>query len=1354
MVLNGHFDPQGDSNLNVTDCHFDWLPHVAYLANLSGHGDGFYDLSSGGSLPCDQSGYPYSSATSVTAFLNNLNPGGTYDFQLRVDTTSAGEFTGGDQTETMPLFFTDTPIQVGAFGNDGTASSTFSASNPGQLAFDNAQQRLYVKGSSGIYGFDVSSPPPDDSTPLSFPLVSGFNPLAASGGLIAVDNSPAGSAGRLYVADPTTQKLYGYSSNGSALGGSFPIDLTANPNFHLGNGPCGVGVDSTGGVWVSDPHFDDLAPILRYDSNGTVQSSLTEFFPCALVFDAENDLYVGREGGGNVFRAKAPSYSTDENVDSKNANQIAIDPSSDVVYVAESNTSKVAVYDHLNVLLHTFGDGVPGSVLKGIAIDPINHYLYVADLQDHKVHVFAPGAVLTPPTITQQDPTNVAGTTVTLRAKVDPEDIQVTDCRFEVVPDSQFQASGFTNVSAGEKHACSPDMTGPAGAGSGDVSVHADVAGLDGSTTYHSRIVASNGQNGGTATGSDQSFDTKGPRIRSTAADHISDTAATLHALVNPENADTTYQFQYTDDADFQSNGWSNAQVVPASPADIGGGSIAVEASENVFNLDPATTYDFRVVAQNSDATVDGPDTAFTTYTTPPTLGSCPNDQLRTGTGIALPDCRAYEQASPLDKNGADAWTSAEFQGVATDGNAVIYIVPSQISAPGGSGGSARPSQDVAHRTADGWVSTGVVPAVPSLDPARLLNYNDQLTADLSLDTITGTLYFGDLTNGTWTQITPSSVPSPLGDIGLSYSSDPSHFLGTSRYVLAPGASNFTGSDNSDTNLYDYDHGVFSLAGRVPPAGATSCDDQTGQPSCLAPAHGAFLGAYDWTQGSKLDFLGGGKHAFSTDGSRAVFTEAGTGRLYLREGGTRTVQINVPGAGVPADPHGHKPAAFMAASTTDSVIYFASCERLTADSTAVSTVADSCRDLNGVLAPQIPQRLQTMDLYRYETASGQLSDLTVDNGDPQGADVQGVVGASGDGSWLYFIANGSLAPGAPAGNCRPGNDGNMPNGSGSCDLYVSHDGQSPAYIATLPVSAAGALSVGGGGGNGRPGERAVVADDGTLIVQSGAQLTSYANYSDTCSLGGNNTGAPEPCSEVYRYHPGDPGFACVSCDPNGQAPLGSADTTPQTAGGSFANPSSAGGFRTVSADGNRVFFDSPDKLVAADTNGDDGCLRGTVSPNYSSPWSCTDVYEWEADGSGSCHSTAQDGGCLYLLSSGTGPDPSFLSGSSASGDDVFIDTDDQLVPQDADHLYDVYDVRVDGGLASQHQAGVPPCGSAEQCHGQGTAPPEQLGAGTGAVSGPGNPPIHRKPHHKKRKAKKKHHKHSHRRAKPDRGGSK
>ncbi len=1343
LTLNGHFDPQGDADLNVTECHFDWGLTTSY-----GH--------TAACVPPPS--YSDSSPTAVSAFINDLAPGVTIHYRLHLTTVGAGENTSPDSTVIPSSFATTAPSQAGAFGPSGDNSIPF-ASGPGSLAFDNAHQRLYAVGSTGIYGFDASSPP-------TVSTVSGFTPLATAGTTgIAVDNSTTGSAGRLYALDGSNKKLYGYSSGGSPLGAPFPLDLTANPDFLSGSSPCGVGVDSTGRVWVSDPSSANNAPIFRYSSSGVAQSSLSEFFPCQLAFNPGDDLYMGRGGGQDTNRINAPSYASATTLSSHNSAEIAVDRTSGIVYLAESDQHSVEAFDQANNSLFSFDDGVTNRSLTGVAVDPSNHYVYVSDSTDHKIHVFAPGSTLSPPTLTQQAPTNLAGDSVTLNAKVDPETFQVTDCHFELVPDSQFQNDGFASVTAAQKHACAPDMTDTnvaANSGSGDVVVHADVGGLNGGTSYHTRIVAANNEPGGTATSADQSFTTNGPRVTGTQATSIADTTVTLGASVNPESADTTYQFQYTTDADFQSNSWANAQTAPASPSDIGNGAVAVPVHEDVTNLDPNTAYDFRIVAQNPGGTVDGPVVAFHTYTSPQSFGSCPNDQFRTGAGAHLPDCRAYEQASLVNKDGANALSSGQFSQAAADGDSVTYA--STAGLPVGAGGlSSRTNPVLARRTASGWTTNSVIPLAAPQQEVSIAGWDPNLATSYSFDQSGANFYLGDLAAGTWsTQISASGGWQDFVTGIDGYSADPKHVLVGSRDALTFGAV------DGKHNLYDDDHGTLRLADRVPSFPATSCNDQGGPP-CLAPADGGFAGSFQWSGGLNLlndpgkTLLNSPTHTqantISSDGSRIVFTEAGTGRLYMRIDGTRTVQISAPAAGAPADPH--KPAIFMAADSTDSIVYFASCEKLTADSTATSTAADSCTDSSG------NNPTQTMDLYRYETAGGQLTDLTVDSGDPKGAGVQGVVGATPDGSWLYFVANGSLASGAPTGSCVIGGN------SGSCGLYVSHDGGTPTYLGSLSGSDASAW--GEWPGSTDVLARAVVAPDGTLVFTSRARLTAYDNTGGAvCGLNNNQTTGP--CFEVYRYRPGDPAPTCVSCNPSGAAPTGPAVSAPYDGNTAFANGADTSNIvvRSVSSDGNRVFFQTPDKLVAADTNGDQGCPRLAISAILA----CSDPYEWEANGTGSCHSTAQDGGCLYLLSSGTSSDPSWLVDASASGNDVFIRTTSQLVPQDADNLYDVYDVRVDGGLAAQHQAGAPPCGSAEQCHGAGTTPPANPQSGPGAFSGPGNPAIlrcaankvkrggrcvakphkkrkhHKKRHHKAKKHHKRHHARSHKRAGSNRGGSK
>jgi hypothetical protein len=349
------------------------------------------------------------------------------------------------------------------------------------------------------------------------------------------------------------------------------------------------------------------------------------------------------------------------------------------------------------------------------------------------------------------------------------------------------------------------------------------------------------------------------------------------------------------------------------------------------------------------------------------------------------------------------------------------------------------------------------------------------------------------------------------------------------------------------------------------------------------------------------------------------------------------------------------------------------------------------------------------DLYRYDVGTDELSDLAVDDDNVDGADVQGVLGASQDGSHVYFAANGDLDGGGPAvpGNC----EGPVASASGSCNLYLWHEGSGEEIEFIARLDAAGSLFETDAANwaasptvsidNNSFQKTSRVSSDGlTLLFRSQEQLGDY-----------ENEGTPQ----LYRYRVGE-GLHCVSCNPTGAAPSGTpalASLEPEALipGISYSSVAS----RNLSADGNRVFFESPDALVGADANGKEDC----PAVGSSLVRVCQDVYQWEAEGSGSCEAAFANDGCLYLLSSGKSREPSFFADASASGDDAFIFTTERLVGQDKDELRDVYDVRVEGGLDSQNP---PP---AEICEGEGckpgtTPPPPSQSAGSASFSGPPN----------------------------------
>jgi len=133
------------------------------------------------------------------------------------------------------------------------------------------------------------------------------------------------------------------------------------------------------------------------------------------------------------------------------------------------------------------------------------------------------------------------------------------------------------------------------------------VTGLAAGTTYHFRLVATNG--GGTADGPDRTFTTAPapapPKVRTLGAVRIGADGATVRGLVLPRGQKTTWQFQYgTTDAY-----GSSTQLRTLHRARL--------VSARLGSLAPSTTYHVRLVATNGAGTTAGPDRTFTTQPAP-----------------------------------------------------------------------------------------------------------------------------------------------------------------------------------------------------------------------------------------------------------------------------------------------------------------------------------------------------------------------------------------------------------------------------------------------------------------------------------------------------------------------------------------------------------------------------------------------------------------------------------------------------------------------------------------------------------------------------------------------------------------
>lgn len=500
-----------------------------------------------------------------------------------------------------------------------------------------------------------------------------------------------------------------------------------------------------------------------------------------------------------------------------------------------------------------------------------------------------------------------------------------------------------------------------------------------------------------------------------------------------------------------------------------------------------------------------------------------------------LPDARGYELVSPADKNAGDVVFPL---GASTDGQAVAWI---SQTAYAGEQAAIGNGAYVARRTASGWNTAALLnpaPAVPaggadaygnlvlSGDESRIAAITNAALDPNDQDYVT----FGSNSRGsrdvylmgadgtrTWIShgaVLPDTAPVDAALGGVSR--DGSTILFETPEPLTADVP--AGSTNSQ--LYEWRDGKVSAVG-LDPSGAL-----LGQGTALG-------------DGAAANNLGLGTpaeaSAVSSDGSR-IFFQNGAGNactanqangcaLYVREDGTRTVEVSLSqrtgSIGQPA-PTG---AEFLAAVADGSEALFLSPDQLTDDATAGGGI------------------------YRYDVNSGALVFLTPDSADPNGPGVLGLAAFSADASRGYFVASGMLAPGATA---------------GSPNLYAwSNTGV--MFIATLdPSSDTGVWSLP------LPLNTAAATGDGRhLIFQSTVALTGAATNGHT---------------EIYAYDAGGGALTCLSCRSDGTRAAGDASLHPMNLFlGGLGVPATSPNL--VSADGSRVIFDSSDALVPQDTNG-------------------------------------------------------------------------------------------------------------------------------------------------------------------------
>jgi hypothetical protein len=891
----------------------------------------------------------------------------------------------------------ETRPPVEAFGPDGTSGTNFEF--PEALAFDQGNERLYALDQEAalIHGFDAS-------TPGTYTPLGGSFPLTATGASsFGIDDLAVDSASHdIFFLAEFGVSLAGYDSTGAPLGGNFPITSFGDP--------CGAAVDPSGNIWVGDY---GTKTVKEYDSAGNSIDSVdvsANGNPCHIAFDSEANLYVAFYFGATWKYTAASGYTSATEVDptTSTAAPLAVDRASDDLYVVHE--SHVSVYDAGGAFLYEFGGSVSGAQYTGVAIDQASDRAYVSDAGNKVVQVFGPAVPL--PGVLTEDADAVTTTLATLHATVNPEGEQLTDCHFDFVPASQFAVDQYESVTPAEQAPCVP-AAASIPHDSSSHAVKADISGLTANTSYHFRLVASTAE--GTADGADRTFTTAigAPVIAVVKVEAVGTADATLSAKINPKGAKTTYHVEYGTTTSY---GQSSAESAPIGfQSDDSAHSVSV----HIGGLQPGTAYHFRFVATSIVGKAEGTDASFATYPTTPPLGSCPNDQFRSGFGARLSDCRAYEQVTPTDKHGANAPGGRGIDQASSSGGGVTFYLISGLPT---SGGSSTFSAFVASRAAGGWSSDGLLPLLEPGRQAFVVGWSDDLATTLVAgDTLAGAaLYLRDSDTAAYQVV--ATGPRELGQASLDgYATDTSHLIFEAQAALLPGAV------AGQWNLYDLNHGALTLPGRIPVSPATSCDDSGGGPACVPAPQGVFAG-----NSGNGNFEGGGysaHNAISKDGSKVFFTDRASRQIYVREDGTKSTQVSAsqktngtgPGG---TDPLGPKPAEFREATAEGAHTFFTSPEELTDDAKTGAGSALGRANLDGSSAEQsfisIPEAaggiaVDGSHIYWTNPKAGTIARANLDGTSPNQSFITGAskpTAVAVNGSHIYWTNSASGANGA------------------------------------------------------------------------------------------------------------------------------------------------------------------------------------------------------------------------------------------------------------------------------------------------------------------------------------------------------
>ncbi len=530
---------------------------------------------------------------------------------------------------------------------------------------------------------------------------------------IAVDSSGGATDGDIYVTQKNGAGLHlvdVFAPSGAYLG---QLSGSAEGPFGSASRPDGVAVAADGSVFVADSGENK---IYRYapSANPPVNADGSLF---STAVKSPSQLAAGAgPSAGALFAgiSYGPAYELGPNgaprcqLRSGETTAVAVDPGDGDVLISDSKNEQAGTYDYDAAGCSESSPATPitrlsGPPRSGIAVAEASGRVYLADQGSTQSPLEAYGPLAPLPDVASGAAEAIGETTATLTGTVEAHGVEVSECKFEYGPTTAYGSSA-------------PCAESPAEIGTASAEVHADLSGLSSETAYHYRLLAANPNGPADPQGEDRSFQTVSrPELLGSWSEDVSGSEATLKAQINPQSAATTYRFEW---------GLGGGPYEHVSPeGSIDAAPSAHTVGFQLTGLTAGATYHFRILAEShchpetdpsASCVSEGPERSLTTYLPFSPETECPNQERRSEASAFLPDCRAYEMVSPVDKNGGDV-----VRGLAAAGEPGGYVQSaagadrltySSLDAFPGSPAGLEFNQYLAVRGAGGWADQAIHP--------------------------------------------------------------------------------------------------------------------------------------------------------------------------------------------------------------------------------------------------------------------------------------------------------------------------------------------------------------------------------------------------------------------------------------------------------------------------------------------------------------------------------------------------------------------------------------------------------------------------------------------------------------------